>query len=65
LGGHKRTDAGVIASLLGAATDKEASIVDLRGRLPTQNNLAIAGRGGEADQGDGGAGGHGGQAEKQ
>lgn len=62
LGRNERADAGVVAGLLGAAADEEAGVVELGGGLPSEQDLVIAGCGGEADQGDNGVGGRGCQA---
>jgi len=65
LAGDEGADTGVLTCLLNATTDEEAGVVDLGGRLPAQEHLAIAGRGGETDQGDDGVGGDDCREEKQ
>ncbi|HID86565.1 MAG TPA: hypothetical protein EYP55_04195 [Anaerolineae bacterium] len=52
LAGDKIADADVLAGLRRAAVQVEAGIVYFAGRLPLQEHLTVAGRGGEADQGD-------------
>jgi hypothetical protein len=48
-----------IARLARAAPEVEADVLYLTGRLPLEENLAIAGGSGEVDQGDGRLNGHG------